>query len=382
MVQHFTRRKVLASVALGLGALVVSPKTAFAADEGKAIDVVICLDTSSSMDGLINSAKIKLWDIVNDLAKIKPTPTLRVALYSYGNDGYDAKAGWIRKEADLTSDLDEVYKKLNGLSTNGGTEYHTTVCREAVEQQKWAADKDALKIIFVCGNEAAEQDAKCSAKDAADKALAKGIIINPIFAGPAGAGDAAGWKEFARLSKGQFSAFDQDRGTVVVNAPQDKELAELGGKLNKTYVAYGKKEAREEKQQNQVAQDGNANKAGASAEAARVVTKGGGLYRNDAWDLVDRMKNDKDFDVKKLKDEELCDELKKLKPEEREKFVKDKAAERDAIQKKINDLATERQKYIAEYMKKNATKGDQAFDAAIRAALRQQAADKGIKIPE
>ena len=71
-------------------ALIVKP--AFAADTARPVDVVICLDVSNSMDGLIASAKIKLWDIVNDLAKVKPTPDLRVALYSYGNDGYDARA--------------------------------------------------------------------------------------------------------------------------------------------------------------------------------------------------------------------------------------------------------------------------------------------------
>src|SRR5437660_12157709 len=115
---------------------------------GKSIDVVICLDVSNSMDGLIASAKTKLWDIVNDLAKAKPTPDLRVALYSYGNDGYDAKIGWVRKELDLSTDLDALYQKLNALTTNGGTEYVARVCRDALEQQKWADDKDALRIIF------------------------------------------------------------------------------------------------------------------------------------------------------------------------------------------------------------------------------------------
>src|SRR5215510_4821742 len=36
------------------------------------IDVALCLDVSNSMDGLIDSAKNKLWDIVNELAKVKP----------------------------------------------------------------------------------------------------------------------------------------------------------------------------------------------------------------------------------------------------------------------------------------------------------------------
>src|SRR5262245_48083812 len=73
------------------------------AEKAKSIDVAICLDTSNSMDGLIDSAKRKLWAIVNDLAKIDPAPTLRVALYSYGNNAYDPKKGWVRKDVDLTT---------------------------------------------------------------------------------------------------------------------------------------------------------------------------------------------------------------------------------------------------------------------------------------
>src|SRR5438105_11458758 len=85
------------------------------APAAKTIDIAICLDVSNSMDGLIASAKAKLWDIVNDLAKVKPTPNLRVALFSYGNDGYDGKIGWIRKDLDLTTDLDGLYQKLFAL---------------------------------------------------------------------------------------------------------------------------------------------------------------------------------------------------------------------------------------------------------------------------
>src|SRR6185312_5361751 len=43
----------------------------------KKVDLVIALDTSSSMDGLIDSARAKLWDVVNLLAHAKPQPLLR-----------------------------------------------------------------------------------------------------------------------------------------------------------------------------------------------------------------------------------------------------------------------------------------------------------------
>jgi hypothetical protein len=389
MIRSLTRNcagPILTSLAafvalLVAGTLSAAPeKSVNDATTAKPIDVVICLDVSNSMDGLMSSAKAKLWDIVNDLAKVKPTPNLRVALYSYGHNNYDKNAGWVRKDVDLITDLDLVYQKLNGLTTNGGEEYVARVCRDALDQQKWSEDKGALKLIFVCGNEPASQDPIVKLKDVAKRAIAKGVVINPIYCGKPSEPDARDWKEFAEMAKGQFASIDQDKGIVAIAAPQDKELAELSGKLNTTYLAYGKEG--KDKQLNQVAQDSNAEKSGAGVAAARSYCKANGLYRNDAWDLVDRCKNDSKFDLKKLVAEELPEAMRKLKPEEREAYVKDVAAKRAKLQKEINDLAAKRQAYINEQMKKNPSAADKAFDAAIRGALRQQAAAKGIKIPE
>jgi hypothetical protein len=346
------------------------------------IDVVICLDVSGSMNGLIDSAKIKLWDIVNDLGKVKPTPNLRVGLYSYGHTTYDPKAGWVRKEVDLTVDLDTVYQKLNGLTINGGEEYVARVTRDAIKDQKWSASPKALKLIFVCGNEPASQDPTLKLADVAEMAKKAGIVINCIFCGPANDPDAADWKEYAKMCQGRFTSIDMNRNVVArIATPQDKELNDLSAKLNSTYVVYGGRRG-EAAQQNQYAQDFNATKAAPAAAATRAVSKVSGLYRNDSWDLVDRMRNDKDFDIKKVPVEELCEEMKKMTPEEREKHVKEMAAKRDAIQKEISALAQKREAYIKEELKKNPNPADKAFDDAIRSALKEQAGRQGITIPE
>jgi hypothetical protein len=362
------------------GAARAADEKAKPAAAGKPIDVVICLDVSNSMDGLIASAKTKLWDIVNDLAKIKPAPQLRVGLYSYGNDRYDPKVGWIRKESDLTTDLDEISKKLFGLTTLGGTEYVTRVCRDAIEQQKWSEDKNALKLIFVCGNEPASQDPVVKLKEAADKAKAKGIVINPIFCGRADEPDARDWKEFAALAGGAFSSIDQDRSAVAIATPLDKELSELSSKLNTTYCVYGR--VAKEKQANQLAQDANALQAGLAVAATRAVSKGSTLYCTEDWDLVDRLKRDPKFDVKKVPVEDLSETMKKMTPEQREKHVKEMLAKRETLQKQIAEVNAKREKYIAQERKKNPSQADKAFDAAIRRAVRDQAATKGIDIPE
>ncbi len=237
-------RAGIVGVAFALvSAAAVQAGPAAPAEKSKPIDVAICLDTSNSMDGLIDSAKRKLWAIVNDLAKIEPAPVLRVALYSYGNNDYDPKNGWVRKDVDLTTDLDEIYKKLNALRTHGGTEYVARVTRDAIAELKWSEDKDALRIVFVCGNEPANQDKEVLLESVASIAKGKGILINTIYAGPSSHPEAVGWKEYAVAAGGRYANIDQDRNATaaVMKTPFDDEIQKLGVKINTTYCWYGAK---------------------------------------------------------------------------------------------------------------------------------------------
>jgi len=53
---------------------------------------------------------LKAETLDRQMAKAKPSPNLRVALYSYGHTTYDANKGWVRKELDLTNDLDRDFQ--------------------------------------------------------------------------------------------------------------------------------------------------------------------------------------------------------------------------------------------------------------------------------
>ncbi len=358
-------------------------------EKSKTIDLVICLDTSSSMDGLIDSAKLRLWDIVNELAKAKPTPNLRVALYSYGHDSYDSKTGWVRKEIDLSTDLDEVYGKLNGLKTGGGTELVARVTQTALKNQKWSEEPNALKLIFVCGNEPADQDKEVSLSTVADDAKKSGVVINTIYCGRGTHNsEAAGWEKFAALSQGKYASIDQQAATtnvaVNIKAPQDAKLLELSEKLNKTYITYGaagKEKADLQRQQDTAAKAAAPGpNAAPVAAVARAEAKANALYRNAGWDLVDRLKEDKEFDVRKVKEEDLCEEMKKMTPDERVAYVKKKAEERAALQKEINDLASARAKFVAEELKKAPkSAGEKALDEALKGIIREQANGKGFE---
>jgi hypothetical protein len=356
--------------------------------DARPIDLVLCLDVSGSMNGLIDSAKLRLWDIVNELARLKPTPNLRVALYSYGHTTYPAANGWVRKDVDLTEDLDDVYKALNALTISGGTELVARVTRAALTEQKWSTAPGALKLIFVCGNEPVDQDKEFTLEAVAALAKKDGVIVNTIYCGPGTHPEAAGWARFAGQCGGKYVNIDQNRAVqqVTVKTEYDAEILRLSGEMTRTYLAYGKEG--KDRAANQLAQDNNALKAGAgkkggppAAALSRAESKATALYRNSAWDLVDRMKEDKDFDLKSIKEEDLPDELRKLKPEDRLAYLKKKVEERAEIQKKIADLSAKRQKKLdEERAKQPRSEAEQALDEAVKAVIRDQAKAKGFEV--
>src|SRR3954452_19346210 len=76
------------------------------ADDKPHIDIVFCIDCSGSMGPVIETAKQKVWAIVNQTAKAKPSPALRIGLFGYGNLDHTSRS------FPMTDDLDEVYKNL------------------------------------------------------------------------------------------------------------------------------------------------------------------------------------------------------------------------------------------------------------------------------
>jgi hypothetical protein len=338
------------------------------------VDVVIALDTSSSMDGLIDSARQKLWDVVNLLGQAKPQPVLRVGLIAYGNTGFNSQEGWVHKEADLTTDLDGIYSKLFALRTNGGTEYVARAVHDATKTMQWDQDQKTLKIIFVAGNEPANQDPMIPVESAVQDAREKGIFVNAIYCGSDSAGEAVGWRDVARVGGGKYAAIDQNH-VVAINTPMDAELGRLSGELNKTYVTYGR--TGKEKAANQMAQDANAGSLGGGAAASRAQAKSSGLYRNDEWDLLDARAH-AGKDVKKMAADDLPAEMRNLKPEEREAYLDKKAKERAELQKRITDLSKQRDGYIAQERKKAAKPSSMAFDDAVTGAIRTEAQSVGF----
>ncbi len=348
----------------------------FAKQEGpRDVDLVICLDTSGSMSGLIESAKRKLWAIVNELATARPRPRLRVALYHYGNSGLSKENGWVERLCPLTDDLDKVYENIFKLRTNGGTEYVARVVRAATMELKWSGQKNALKMIVVAGNEPATQDGSYKLQDVCKEAIGKGIIINTIFCGDEAKGRRTGWADAAQWADGQFAAIDQNTPAVVIRTPYDKKLGELNEKLNKTYIAYGRAGAGGLARQKE--QDKNAAGVSSSVSAERVAAKASGLYRNAGWDLVDAVETGK-VKLEELKTADLPKDMQNLSADRREAHVTETAKRRKVLRKDITELSVKRLAYQKKEAERQGLDESGAFDANLLRAIRSQGQKKGM----
>jgi hypothetical protein len=323
------------------------------AETAPKIQVALLLDTSNSMDGLIDQARTQLWKIVSEFTALRlggKVPKLEVALYEYGNDGLPAQEGFIRLVVPLTGDLDKVSEALFALKTNGGSEFCGRVIDCATRHLTWSTSHKDIKCIFIAGNEPFTQG-DVDYRTACKAAATKGITVNTIFCGPLDEGVRTNWQDGARLADGQFMSIDQNRQVAAAPAPQDKELAQLGAQLNQTYLAYGDAKKRAEALQRQVAQDANAAKSVAGVAAARVVVKASTMYRNTDWDLIDALAEGK-VKLESLKDVELPEAIRPLAPAARREYVAKVAAERKQIQAKIVKLNEARKVFLAEQEKK------------------------------
>jgi hypothetical protein len=339
------------------------------------IQLAILLDTSGSMGGLINQARTHLWSIVNEFATARRggrTAELQVALFEYSTGKVPDK-GWV---VPLTTDLDLVSEKLFALRIHGGTEWCGQVIQVAVEQLEWSSDPRDLKVIFIAGNEPFTQG-PVDYRKACKAAIEKGIIVNTIHCGSNAAGVSGKWADGAALADGKYLCIDQNRRVVQVTAPQDKQIAQLGLELNKTYVAYGAHGA--EGLRRQIAQDTNAQGAGAGSNVSRQAAKASVQYRNASWDLVDAVR-EKKIDLAKVAEKDLPENMRKMTPEQRKAYLQTQQQTRLKLQKQIRQLNAERRKYVAEQMKKNAEAGKDTLQAAIIRTTRQQAAQKSFNI--
>ncbi len=344
-----------------------------------AIKVALLLDTSNSMDGLIDQAKSQLWKIVGELARMKKgneTPSLQIALYEYGNDNLSIRNGYIRQISSFTSDMDLISEKLFAMTTNGGSEYCGHVIQTSLKQLEWGKKNNDLKVIYIAGNESFAQG-NVPFLGAIGNAVEKGIVVNTIFCGPHEQGVNLRWQAAALQGKGEYMSIDQDKATVYIKTPYDKKIGDLNLQLNNTYIHYGQQGRRFK--ENQVMQDSNAGAYSQANVADRAVFKSSESYSNANWDVVDAYKKDKN--IIKEKKKELPAEFQELSEEEVEEKIIEVTKERETIQLKIRELDKERRAFIENEKAKNiGNNAGGTLEESMLKSLRKTAKEKGFGV--
>lgn len=337
------------------------------------IKVALLLDTSNSMDGLINQAKTQLWEIINELSYAKygiQQPDLEIALYEYGNDRLESSDGYIRQVLPFSNDLDDISEKLFSLVTNGGKEYCGQVINSSIKELDWGIDTNDLKLIFIAGNEPFTQG-KINYKEVISNAKEKDIIVNTIYCGDYQTGISGKWKDGAELGGGDYMTINQNKEIVHIVTPFDDAIIILNKQLNNTYIYYGNRG--KQKFSNQSKQDSNALEINQSVVVKRAVSKSNRLYENAGWDLVDKAKKST-IDYSEIDRKKLPVELQKKSDEELKKYVEEQDKIRSKIKVKINELNRKRKIFIAKKQNESMEKG--ALDNVIIQAIKKQAKAK------
>jgi hypothetical protein len=343
------------------------------------IQLAILLDTSNSMDGLIEQTRNQLWQVVNEFATAKQdgiTPILEIALFEYGNSGNSSKSGYVRQLNGFTRELDAVSQGLFSLTTNGGNEYCGYAIDKAIHSLQWSQSATDIKTIFIAGNESFSQG-PMRYQDAIKLARQYGISINTIHAGSHHEGISDGWQAGAKLAGGDYLSIDADQQVVHIEAPQDTRINELNAQLNETYVPYGAQGAG--KAQRQLEQDQMSSDISVGLLAKRAQSKASAFYGNADWDLVDALKDGHvaEEQVVEMEDAQLPEPMQGLSAQQKLDYLLQKQVVRESLQQEILELSESRSSYVAEKKKELASAAPSVSDA-LSGAIRKQAQKKNF----
>jgi Mg-chelatase subunit ChlD len=360
---------------LGLAAAVLLTVVSFgrAADVAArpSVEVVFVIDTTSSMGGLIEGAKQRIWAIANEIAKGRPAPKVKMGLVAFRDKG-DA---YVTKVFDLSENLDNTYKDLLSLSAEGGgdgPEHVIAGLDAAVENISWSKDSKTFRVVYLVGDAPPHENYPEAPTLASvmQKAVRRGLIVNSVQCGT-DAETTVAFNHISRLGEGRLLPVPQDGGMVAMVTPFDDKMAALSAKLEGTGLAYGggRKAARESGML-AAAVRGMAS-APAAAERAEYKARAGFAGASDLAAAVE----ENSVALKDVKEDELPDALRGMSADKREARLKEITVERKKFKSEMDGLAKERASWLKN---QSGAKRADSFDTRLVDALKVQAAKKGI----
>ena len=238
-------------------------------------DIAFIIDTSGSMQGLINQVRDGVWSTLNNLGEIKKNgdiAELRLALYEYGSGVVSSEANFIQLLVPLTTDHMSVAEKLFATKAIGSQEYSGMAIKLATENLDFSKSINDFKSIILAGNETIHQG-PVDPLLASSEALDKDILINTIYAGSqtrtvfnsGGTGgfgcgfricqptptpipsdpqtelnpEFAEFMELAKVGGGMTLNIDQNNSIPFVSSPYDEKIIFTTEAITETYLPFG-----------------------------------------------------------------------------------------------------------------------------------------------
>lgn len=348
-------------------------------EQSHRIEVVFVLDTTSSMSGLIQAAKEKIWSIASTMASAQQNPDIKMGLVAFRDRG-DA---YVTRVYDLSQDLDQMYASLMDFRAEGGGDGPESVNQalyDSVHKISWSQDSGVYKVVFLVGDAPPHMDYPDDVKYPATLAAAQrqGIVVNTIQSGQHAVTRPA-WQQIAALGHGEFFQVEHSGNTVAISTPFDAELARLASELEDTRMFYGDSEAREEQQKKLKAGEKLSKSLSTEALARRsaynATTSGRKNFLGDN-ELVDAITSGR-VELDEIEEENLPATLHLMEPAEQMQVIEDKAKRRDEIKREIQSLAESRDQYIKEQVDADGG-ADNSLDEKIYRAVKDQAASIGL----
>ena len=343
------------------------------------IEVVFILDTTSSMSGLIQAAKEKIWSIATTMASAEQTPDIKMGLVAFRDRG-DA---YVTQVLDLSQDLDSMYAKLMDFKAQGGGDGPESVNQalyDAVNRISWSKNESVYKVAFLIGDAPPHMDYNNDVKFPAtlERAKQKGIIVNTIQSGQSQSTTPV-WQNIAQLGSGEYFQVENSGNAVAVETPFDKKLSELAASLEGTRLYYGDEEAKQSQKRKNEATSKLHDELSEAALARRATynaTASGKTNFLGKGELVDAISSGR-VELDDIDKDDLPASLQALAPEKQMAIISDQARRRDKIKNDINKLSESRSNYIRQEI--TALGGaSESLDEKIFGAVKEQAKLKGL----
>jgi hypothetical protein len=358
---------------------ITGSNTTTAAVQSHQIEVVFILDTTSSMSGLIQAAKEKIWSIATTMASAEQAPDIRMGLVAFRDRG-DA---YVTQVLDLSQDLDSMYASLMDLKAQGGGDGPESVNQalyDAINRISWSADDNVYKVAFLIGDAPPHMDYNNDVKFPVTLEMAKrkGIIVNTIQSGQS-VHTAPVWKNIAQLGYGEYFQVESSGNAVAVATPFDKKLAELAARLEDTRLYYGDRETKERQKKKSEATSKIQQELSEAALARRATfnatTSGKSNFLGES-ELVDAISSGR-IELDDIDKDDMPASLQAYAPMEQMAIITNQARQREEIKRDIQQLSESRNAYIVEQVGKRGDAKD-SLDEKIYSAVKKQAKSKGL----